>query len=42
VENITIYTLKNIKMYYKAKVNNLAPSSLDAPIFAISRDEKVN
>lgn len=27
-------------MYYKAKVNNLAPSSLDAPIFAISRDEK--
>ena len=28
-------------MYYKAKVNNLAPSSLDAPIFAISRDEKV-
>lgn len=29
-------------MYYKAKVNNLAPSSLDAPIFAISRDEKVN
>jgi hypothetical protein len=41
VENITIYTVKNIKMYYKAKVNNLAPSSLDAPIFAISRDEKV-
>lgn len=29
-------------MYYKAKVNNLAPSSLDAPIFAISRDEKVD
>ncbi len=28
-------------MYYKAKVNNLAPSSLEAPIFAISRDEKV-
>lgn len=28
-------------MYYKAKVLNLAPSSLDAPIFAISRDEKV-
>lgn len=28
-------------MYYKAKVNNLAPTSLDAPIFAISRDEKV-
>lgn len=28
-------------MYYKVKVNNLAPSSLDAPIFAISRDEKV-
>ena len=28
-------------MYYKAKVNNLTPSSLDAPIFAISRDEKV-
>lgn len=27
-------------MYYKAKVNNLAPSSTEAPIFAISRDEK--
>ena len=37
-----IYNLKLNNMYYKAKVNNLAPSSLDAPIFAISRDEKVN
>lgn len=27
-------------MYYKAKVNNLAPSSTEAPIFAIYRDEK--
>lgn len=27
-------------MYYKAKVNNLTPSSKDAPVFAIYRDEK--
>lgn len=27
-------------MYYKAKVNNLAPSSTEAPVFAIYRDEK--
>lgn len=27
-------------MYYKAKVNNLTPTGLDAPIFEISRDEK--
>ena len=27
-------------MYYKAKVNNLTPSSKESPIFAIYRDEK--
>lgn len=35
-----IYYLLFINMYYKAKVNNLTPSSTDAPIFAIYRDEK--